>query len=115
MGDLEKLEQLKSEERSEAKEEKKPVSAINPLRQPSIVKSVDQSLGLVNTRVNIPSSKVYLPPKDEAAEFDDHGVDLAGHQDDPGGLEEEQQSMFETGGDTIPDQWRSDSGTWYPV
>ena len=82
--DLEKLEKLKSEERIEAKEEKKPVSAINPLRQPSIVKSVDQSLGLVNTSVRIPSSKVYLPPKDEAAEFDDHGVDLAGHQDDPG-------------------------------
>ena len=26
--------------------------------------------------------QVYLPPRDDAAEFDDGGVDLAGHQDD---------------------------------
>ena len=25
---------------------------------------------------------MYLPPRDDAAEFDDGGVDLAGHQDD---------------------------------
>jgi len=80
--DLENLEELKSQEKSEEKEEKTVVSAINPLRQPSIVKSVDQSIGLVSAGVKIPTSKVYLPPKDEAAEFDDHGVDLAGHVDD---------------------------------
>ena len=37
---------------------------------------------MVSASVRIPTSKVYLPPKDEAAEFDDHGVDLAGHVDD---------------------------------
>jgi len=80
--DLDKLEELKAQEKDEEKDEKPVVSAINPLRQPSIVKSVDQSLGLVTAAAKIPSSKVYLPPKDEAAEFDDHGVDLAGHVDD---------------------------------
>jgi len=80
--DLDKLEELKAQEKDEEKDEKPVVSAINPLRQPSIVKSVDQSLGLVTATAKIPSSKVYLPPKDEAAEFDDHGVDLAGHVDD---------------------------------
>ena len=29
-----------------------------------------------------PQLQVYLPPRDDAAEFDDGGVDLAGHQDD---------------------------------
>merc|ERR1712029_612132 len=80
--ELEQLEQAKEQEKEEEKEEKPVVSAINPLRQPSIVKSVDQSIGLVTARTKIPTSKVYLPPKDEAAEFDDHGVDLAGHVDD---------------------------------
>ena len=27
-------------------------------------------------------TQVYLPPRDDAAEFDDGGVDLAGHADD---------------------------------
>ena len=80
--ELDQLEQTKEQEKEEEKEEKPVVSAINPLRQPSIVKSVDQSIGLVTAKTRIPSSKVYLPPKDEAAEFDDHGVDLAGHVDD---------------------------------
>ena len=80
--DLATLEELKAQEREEDKEEKPVVSAINPLRQPSIVTCADQSLGLVTARVKVPASKVYLPPKDEAAEFDDHGVDLAGHVDD---------------------------------
>merc|ERR1719312_763498 len=44
--DLDKLEELKAQEKDEEKDEKPVVSAINPLRQPSIVKSVDQSLGL---------------------------------------------------------------------
>ena len=79
---LDKLEELKSIETEEEKEEKPVVSAINPLRQPSIVKCDDQSKGLVTADVKLSSSKVYLPPKDEAAEFDDHGVDLAGHVDD---------------------------------
>ncbi len=30
----------------------------------------------------MPTSKVYLPPRDDAAEFDEGGVDLAGHVDD---------------------------------
>merc|ERR1712079_379931 len=38
--------------------------------------------GLVTADVKLSTSQVYLPPKDEAAEFDDHGVDLAGHVDD---------------------------------
>ena len=58
------------------------VSAINPLRQPSIVKCDDQTDGLVSADIKLSTSQVYLPPKDEAAEFDDHGVDLAGHVDD---------------------------------
>jgi len=37
---------------------------------------------VVTADVILPSSKVYLPPRDDAAEFDDGGVDLAGHQDD---------------------------------
>lgn len=81
--DLDTLELKKQEEKETVKEDKPVVSAINPLRQPSIVTALDQSLGVVTAKVKIPGSKVYLPPKDEAAEFDDHGVDLAGHQDDP--------------------------------
>ena len=58
----------------------------------------DGSRDLVTADVILPSSKVlfsqfslshsephlqvYLPPRDDAAEFDDGGVDLAGHQDD---------------------------------
>ena len=79
---LDKLEELKASETEEVKEEKPMVSAINPLRQPSIVKSEDQTEGLVTADVKLSDSQVYLPPKDEAAEFDDHGVDLAGHVDD---------------------------------
>jgi len=78
---LEKMEELKASE-TEKEEEKPVVSAINPLRQPSIVKCEDQSAGLVTADVKLSTSQVYLPPKDEAAEFDDHGVDLAGHVDD---------------------------------
>ena len=76
-----KMEELKASE-TEKEEEKPVVSAINPLRQPSIVKCEDQSAGLVTADVKLSTSQVYLPPKDEAAEFDDHGVDLAGHVDD---------------------------------
>lgn len=36
-----------------------------------------------NARLNIPASpKVYLPPRDDAAEFDDSGPDLRGVVDD---------------------------------
>jgi len=52
------------------------------LRQPSIVAAEDGSRDVVTADVILPSSKVYLPPRDDAAEFDDGGVDLAGHQDD---------------------------------
>lgn len=69
-------------EAARARGEDRPVSAINPLRQPSIVAAEDGSLGIVTADVLLPSSKVYLPPRDDAAEFDDGGVDLAGHQDD---------------------------------
>jgi len=78
---LTKLNELKEAEKSNAKEEK-PVSAINPLRQPSIVTAIDQTIGLNNASIALPSCKVYLPPRDDAAEFDDGGVDLAGHVDD---------------------------------
>ena len=71
--------------------------------QPSIVAAEDGSRDVVTADVILPSSKVnlrrhildrgidlrhfhngqvYLPPRDDAAEFDDGGVDLAGHQDD---------------------------------
>jgi len=78
---LTKLNELKEAEKSNAKEEK-PVSAINPLRQPSIVTAIDQTIGLNNASIALPPCKVYLPPRDDAAEFDDGGVDLAGHVDD---------------------------------
>merc|ERR1719431_1440562 len=69
-------------EAARARGEDRPVSAINPLRQPSIVAAEDGSKGIVTADVLLPSSKVYLPPRDDAAEFDDGGVDLAGHTDD---------------------------------
>merc|ERR1719330_452087 len=67
--------------RGDEKEEK-PISAINPLRQPSIVEATDKSMDLATAEVVLPSCKIYLPPRDDAAEFDDGGVDLAGHTDD---------------------------------
>jgi len=79
--DQEEAEKAEARARGEEKEEK-PVSAINPLRQPSIVAAEDGSLGILTADVVLPRSKVYLPPRDDAAEFDDGGVDLAGHQDD---------------------------------
>ena len=78
---ISKLRELKEADKEKDKEDK-PVSAINPLRQPSIVTAVDQSIGLATAVIAIPASKVYLPPRDDAAEFDDGGVDLAGHVDD---------------------------------
>jgi len=79
--DQEEAEKAEARARGEEKEDR-PVSAINPLRQPSIVAAEDGSRDLVTADVILPSSKVYLPPRDDAAEFDDGGVDLAGHQDD---------------------------------
>lgn len=87
---LEKYTEIKEEEakmkegaRGEKKEvEESPGSAINPLRQPSIVESTDQSLNLDTADVILPKSRIYLPPRDDAAEFDEGGVDLAGHVDD---------------------------------
>ena len=67
-----KMEELKASE-TEKEEEKPVVSAINPLRQPSIVKCENQSAGLVTADVKLSTSQVYLPG--EAAEIDDHGVD----------------------------------------
>ena len=67
-----KMEELKASE-TEKEEEKPVVSAINPLRQPSIVKCEHQSAGLVTADVKLSTSQVYVP--DEAAEIDDHGVD----------------------------------------
>merc|ERR1740131_804105 len=67
--------------KGEGKEEK-PVSAINPLRQPSIVEAKDVTADVPTAEVFLPPSTVYLPPRDDAAEFDEGGVDLAGHTDD---------------------------------
>ena len=94
---LSKVRELKEAEKEDEKDDK-PVSAINPLRQPSIVTALDQSIGLATAQIALPTSKVttcttmiflikyhpqvYLPPRDDAAEFDDGGVDLAGHVDD---------------------------------
>jgi len=61
--------------------EEKPASAINPLRQPSIVEATDQTMDLATAEVILPIGEIYLPPRDDAAEFDDSGVDLAGHVD----------------------------------
>lgn len=79
--DQEEAEKAEAKARGEEREEK-PVSAINPLRQPSIVAAEDGSKGIVTGEVMLPVCKIYLPPRDDAAEFDDGGVDLAGHQDD---------------------------------
>ena len=84
---LQSLKEREEVERAEARargeeREDRPVSAINPLRQPSIVEAEDRSKGLVTAQVAMPTSKVYLPPRDDAAEFDDGGVDMAGHTDD---------------------------------
>jgi len=79
--DQEEAEKAEAKARGEEREEK-PVSAINPLRQPSIVAAEDGSKGIVTGEVMLPACKIYLPPRDDAAEFDDGGVDLAGHQDD---------------------------------
>jgi len=82
---LQQYQEVKGEEekqRKEKGEEDKSVSAINPLRQPSIVEATDQRLDITTARVELPTSKVYLPPRDDAAEFDEGGVDLAGHVDD---------------------------------
>lgn len=81
MKEKEEQEKADAKARGEDKEDK-PVSAINPLRQPSIVEAEDKSLENITAEVFLPSSKVYLPPRDDAAEFDDGGVDLAGHTDD---------------------------------
>jgi len=77
----------KEKEKEEAKskgegKDDKPVSAINPLRQPSIVEAKDSTKEMPTAEVFVPSSSVYLPPRDDAAEFDEGGVDLAGHSDD---------------------------------
>jgi len=85
---LETYKSLKEDEERERQEkldkgqvEEKPVSAINPLRQPSIVEATDQSINLATAEVILPKGRIYLPPRDDAAEFDDGGVDLAGHVD----------------------------------
>jgi len=86
--DMTKYLELKEEENRQKQEkiekgevEEKPASAINPLRQPSIVECTDQSYDLATAEVILPSDKIYLPPRDDAAEFDEGGVDLAGHVD----------------------------------
>jgi len=76
-----KVAKEEAKSRGDEKEEK-PISAINPLRQPSIVEATDRSMDLATAEVSLPSCKIYLPPRDDAAEFDDGGVDLAGHTDD---------------------------------
>ena len=81
--DQEEASRAEARARGEEREDR-PVSAINPLRQPSIVEAEDRSLGLVTAQVAMPASKVYLPPRDDAAEFDDGGVDMAGHTDEIG-------------------------------
>merc|ERR1711909_223333 len=62
---LSKLRELKEAEKEDEKDDK-PVSAINPLRQPSIVTAVDQSIGLATAQIALPTSMVYLPPRDDA-------------------------------------------------
>ena len=54
---LTKLRELKEAEKDVEKDDK-PVSAINPLRQPSIVTAVDQSIGLATAQIALPASKV---------------------------------------------------------
>ncbi|XP_023325806.1 dynactin subunit 4 isoform X3 [Eurytemora carolleeae] len=61
--------------------EEKPASAINPLRQPSLVEASDQNMDIATAEVMLPKGQIYLPPRDDAAEFDDGAVDLAGHVD----------------------------------
>ena len=39
-------------------------------------------MDVTTAEVCLPTCSIYLPPRDDAAEFDDGGVDLAGHTDD---------------------------------
>merc|ERR1712141_511442 len=53
------------------------------LRQPTLVKASAQHEIKPNAKMIIPKTpKVYLPPRDDAAEFDDSGPDLRGVVDD---------------------------------
>ena len=54
---LSKVRELKEAEKEDEKDDK-PVSAINPLRQPSIVTALDQSIGLATAQIALPTSKV---------------------------------------------------------
>lgn len=70
-------------EREKNIEHPQPPSLLNlSSRQPCITVKPRQILQTVNTDVVIPESKVILPPRDDAAEYDDSG-DTHNIQDDP--------------------------------
>ena len=53
------------------------------LRQPTLVQASSTHQVIPNAKLVIPKSpSVYLPPRDDAAEFDDSGPDLRGIVDD---------------------------------
>lgn len=53
------------------------------LRQPTLVKASERHTVVPNANFILPKSpKIYLPPRDDAAEFDDSGPDLRGVIDD---------------------------------
>ena len=53
------------------------------LRQPTLVKASQRHAVETNAKLVLPESpKIYLPPRDDAAEFDDSGPDLRGVVDD---------------------------------
>lgn len=53
------------------------------LRQPTLVKASERHTIVPNAALILPQSpKIYLPPRDDAAEFDDAGPDLRGIIDD---------------------------------
>lgn len=53
------------------------------LRQPTLVKASEKHEIIPNAKLIIPkTAKIYLPPRDDAAEFDDSGPDLRGVVDD---------------------------------
>ena len=105
---LEALKEREEAERAEARarreeREDRPVSAINPFRQSSIVEAEDKSAGLVTAQVDVAAAKIYLPPRDDTAEFDDGGADTAGH---PAGSPSEEKFTNSTSPFPLPTKAR---------
>lgn len=74
-------EKEKAEKEIEAKDEKKKVGVVG-LRTPTLVKATSLQKVIPNAICLLPKANIYVPPRDDAAEFDDVGPDLKGVVDD---------------------------------